>query len=1137
MTTSDLFEDLRGSDEAAREAALDVGRSWLVQAPAGSGKTGLLIQRYLALLARVEAPERVVAMTFTRKAAAEMRERVIEALAAADEPLAPRASPHDRRTRELARAVLAQDRRHGWQLTLHPARLRINTIDAFTTALARAAPLSTAVGALPRFVDDAQALHEAAARAALAHARPDDPAWRTFLQWLDNDARLAVSQLAQMLAAREQWPFALKPHDADALRADIERVLAAEICAELERVRARFPFRLVAPLVRHARQALEHFEAQDPDSPRARMLRSIVRATGVPAATADALPDWCELAGWLLTQKGTPASPTVRHGFPAKGTTPHAEAQKAAFVAWLTEAGRVPGLFEALHGVRELPPAAFGAEAWQFVAAVLEILPQVAAELVVAMAQRREADFTEATLRALEALGTGDAPGDLLLAVDARIDHLLVDEFQDTSNAQLELVERLTAGWQPGDGRTLFVVGDPMQSIYRFRAAEVRIFMNAQAQGRIGDVPVGTLELARNFRSRARIVQWVNEVFGRVLPALPDAARAEVAYRSAEPEDARPAPAPSLTLCADREEEAQAVVRHVRAAQAEGARSVAVLVRARTHVDAILPALRDAGIAYHAVELEPVQERLPTRDLVWLARALAQPGDRLAWLAVLRAPWCGLSLADLLVLAARDTGSILAALDDAATLAKLSRDGALRAARLRAAVAPALDARGRTRFALRVRAAWLALGGPGATQSALDLAGTDRLFALLDAHERAGDLPDFDAFVSATERLYATLPGADLEGVQVMTLHKAKGLEFDAVVLPGLDRSTKGGQPPLLRWKARDTGGQRTLVIAPVRGRVGAEPQPDPICEWLRRLDQAEEAAELGRLLYVGATRARGRLHLLAVGQIDTRQGEPTWKRPDSGSALERLWDALAQGIAPPAAAPAAPGIAAADEAADDAAPTAAPLTRMPPDWPWPVLGTPLPTPAAPPAALSTPTFEWAEATAAAIGTVAHRLLAHIGREGIAAWEGGRLARAAPRIRADLALAGVPASERYAAVARVTRALERTLADPRGRWLFDPSHAERRTEWMLAGRDAGHIAHVALDYTFVAEGVRWIVDYKTGSHEGGDPEAFLDRELERYRPQLERYGRLVRGLDARPIRLALYYPLVEGGFRSLEFAG
>ena len=154
----DLPDPAPTRDDAAREQALDVTRSWLVQAPAGSGKTGLLIQRYLALLARVEAPERVVAMTFTRKAAAEMRERVLAALVDAANPLPPDASRHEARTRALARAALEQDRRHRWQLVLHPARLRIGTIDAFTTALARAAPLSTELGALPRFVDDALAL-------------------------------------------------------------------------------------------------------------------------------------------------------------------------------------------------------------------------------------------------------------------------------------------------------------------------------------------------------------------------------------------------------------------------------------------------------------------------------------------------------------------------------------------------------------------------------------------------------------------------------------------------------------------------------------------------------------------------------------------------------------------------------------------------------------------------------------------------------------------------------------------------------------------------------------------------------------------------------------------------------------------
>src|SRR6185437_9545896 len=147
-------------DDAARADALDITRSWLVQAPAGSGKTSLLIQRYLALLATVERPERIVAMTFTRKAAAEMRARIVEALrnAALDVDDAP-TDAHDTLTRALARRALEQDRAIGWRLLEQPGRLRVVTIDALAAALARQVPLAEGLGALPGFVDDARALH------------------------------------------------------------------------------------------------------------------------------------------------------------------------------------------------------------------------------------------------------------------------------------------------------------------------------------------------------------------------------------------------------------------------------------------------------------------------------------------------------------------------------------------------------------------------------------------------------------------------------------------------------------------------------------------------------------------------------------------------------------------------------------------------------------------------------------------------------------------------------------------------------------------------------------------------------------------------------------------------------------------
>jgi len=151
------------SDAAAREAALDPTQSFIVQAPAGSGKTELLIQRYLALLATVQQPEQVVAITFTRKAAAEMRRRVQRALRAAADA-APSDQPHERTAYELARAVVARDRALDWQVLAQPQRLRIDTLDAFNAWLARQLPLLAGGVAAADVVDKPDDLHREAAR-------------------------------------------------------------------------------------------------------------------------------------------------------------------------------------------------------------------------------------------------------------------------------------------------------------------------------------------------------------------------------------------------------------------------------------------------------------------------------------------------------------------------------------------------------------------------------------------------------------------------------------------------------------------------------------------------------------------------------------------------------------------------------------------------------------------------------------------------------------------------------------------------------------------------------------------------------------------------------------------------------------
>ena len=128
-----------------------------------------------------------------------------------------------------------------------------------------------------------------------------------------------------------------------------------------------------------------------------------------------------------------------------------------------------------------------------------------------------------------------------------------------------------------------------------------------------------------------------------------------------------------------------------------------------------------------------------------------------------------------------------------------------------------------------------------------------------------------------------------------------------------------------------------------------------------------------------------------------------------------------------------------------------------------------------------------------------------------------------------LAVAGVPAVSMERAAQRVVDAIRSTLEDERGRWILDPRHEDARCEYALSGVHEGRLVSAVIDRCFIdAEGVRWIIDYKTGAHEGSGLDDFLDREQARYREQLERYAEMFRRREQRPVRMGLYFPLLRG---------
>jgi ATP-dependent exoDNAse (exonuclease V) beta subunit len=844
----------------------------------------------------------------------------------------------------------------------------------------------------------------------------------------------------------------------------------------------------------------------------------------MPGTAADDLPYWLGLADLLLTSGGELRRRLDKNcGFPAGKPGP-AAAMKEAMLALLADPA-LAALAPQLAEIRRLPLPSYPDDQWQILQALVELLLLAAKELWLVFREEAEVDFPEVAGRALRALREEETPSELLLRLDTRLRHILLDEFQDTSWLQFELLERLTEGWQPGDGRTLFVVGDPMQSIYRFREAEVGLFLRAQRHG-IGSVPLEPLQLSANFRSRAGIVDWVNDRFSRIFPATEDMACGAVRYAAATAiHPAGDGPAVGCHPQAGRDDagEAQRVVGLVGEALARGDASIAILVRSRPHLAHILPALRQAGLQYLAQEIDPLAERPVARDLVCLTRALLHPGDRLAWLAVLRAPWCGLPLNDLHALCRgqRQT-TIPTLLADPSALARLTPDGQSRAARAFAVLRKGRQQRGRIGLRRLVEGCWLALGGAACCDAAA-LEDAQRVFALLEELDRGGDLVSLDQLDDGLQRLYAAPDAAAGGRLQIKTLHKAKGLEFDTVILPGLGRRSRPADKPLLRWLEHPECG---LLLAPIepRGEAGR----DPIYEMIGRLEKEKAELEVTRLLYVAATRAKFSLHLL--GHITHNQSGEA--RPETGSLLEKLWPAVADTFAPePSEMPAA--VATAN------LPPLLPLRRLPVAWPQPKLvAAPLKyasvagsASAAGPMTRERPGLPGrAEEAERHIGTVMHYWLERISLDGLSNWSGERLAQMDLPLRRQLIALGVGGTRLAESIEKIRRALQTVLDSRCGRWLLS-AHAEAASEYPLAGIIDGEVMHAVVDRTFVdPAGTRWIIDYKTSQPLDGEEQAdFYQREGERYREQLTRYAALFRSLEpARAVRAALYFPMCDG---------
>lgn len=1189
------------SDTEARERALDTTQSFLVEAPAGSGKTGLLIQRYLKLLAGadVASPAQVLAITFTRKATGEMRERVLEQLhaAAGSEPMP--AADFAQTSRRLAQAVLARDRELGWYLLEQPGRLNISSIDALCGELAAARPVLTGGGALrPAETEEVVPLLAEAARRTLALLGGDDPELSAAIEALllhrDGNLDEVSRQIAAMLGGREQWmgllpdrgfapagPGAPGRLDDATLEREVlprlERALDEAICRALTRATRALPLTVLERLCKLAAE----MGTADGYGSNASPIAICSGKTQAPGETAAHLNHWRALIHLVIAR----SKRDWRAGFNSNQINFMINpGQKQQLKELIDELRADERLRDILCEVNCLPSAVYPHEQWVLAKALFRVLGRALAELQTVFEERGVCDFGEQLRRAQAALrgraADAGSTDDLPSSGGLPLRHLLVDEMQDTSSGQYELVELLTAGWGPAGGQTVFLVGDPKQSIYLFRQARVERFVRTLATGRLGkgELRLETLQLRANFRSSPELVADFNRDFGRIFPAEADPARPEeVAFYPASagrPDAGEPGTARlwhTELLPAAKGDEGRQQQRAARAREAaEICRivvdwqgrplpagrlqpwRVAVLARGREHLQATIRALRAAGLPFRAVKIEALGERQEVLDLLALTRALLHPADRTVWLALLRAPWCGLTLADLHKAAGGDDPAwsrrtVLASLR--AHREQLSEDGRERLDGFLAVMVPACEHPGVATLSARVERTWRELNA-AACSSPDELANAERFFELLDAFERPGGGAaglDLRTLETRLAGLYAA-PRLGPVAVELMTLHGAKGLEWDAVIVPGLERCTRASSRRLLDSLELDPEGDPLgdaplSIFAPIKSKGGAGQE---LNDWMASIVKSREKAERKRLLYVACTRAREELHLFAALTLN-REGAAS---APSGSLLDSAWPAasaiFAEHNGQTTQAP-APQLAVLDLAASaDPVQTAAAeapvravrvIRRFPARTPAPAERS-----ARTAEGFPSPRLAVLEGSFAArvLGNTLHSFLEELTRRLAAGTPADELLRELPtwaaRARAVLRAGGTGTSGLSAAGAQVLLGLRTTLLDPDGLWLLQP-HAEAASERgiVTAADDAQGHRTLRLDRTFLAgpqpraEGSthRWIVDFKTGTHGREGLARWLAGQRELYAPQLERYAAALRSPDdAAPLQLGLYFPLL-----------
>jgi ATP-dependent helicase/nuclease subunit A len=879
------------ADWPARRDAVDPCRNVVLEASAGTGKTRVLVERYVNLLRAGVDPDHILAITFTRKAAAEMRDRIIDRLREAS------------RSSEIDRAT--------WRtLTDRLGDIAISTIDAFCLSLLREFPLEADVDPgfdladdteVPRLIEESltQAL-----RVCRAVAREDDDVALVFAQLGERRLR---SGLAALLDRRLVAPHALRRY----LESGPKALTAASACrAAAERLRDIF-----TTLPHGLSTFLEDGPRRHPQF--AMLAADIVQLCAKPAGVDDrsgqaafrAFVD--RLRAYFLTQDGQPRGDK----FTGTGFT---KTDCLDDDAWKrhrrTAAGAASAVAEAIKGFRRDLNVVLSRGVWRIFAVAL-------AQYERTLDSRALLDFSGVLERAVKLLRDMDEFAQSRFNIEARYRHVLVDEFQDTSRAQWELVAQLVRSWGEGSGAgadvlppSIFIVGDRKQSIYGFRDADVAVLDEAAAfiaklRGQEGQ-DSARRAISVSFRAVPALLAFVNDLFGVIdkAPARADAFRYEESDRfpiddeirlKADPTDERGGTEPcggtgpcgvrlepdlgtepcgvrlepdlgmivADTVAAAADRVAAEIVRVLSTAtvrdRTTGVRrgaqpaDIAILFRSRDSHREFEKALERRGVCTYVYKGLGFFDAEEVQDGVAVLRYLADPHSNLRAATLLRSRIVRLSDPGIALLAP-DLAAAVIDPEAPDAIRQMSDDDRQVLTLLREAV-PRWRSWVDRMTPLELLNTLLAetayaheIQGPGQRQARENL---KKLRGMVARFQNRG----YATLARVAEHLDQLAVGDEanaaidaMDAVSLMTVHAAKGLEFPIVFVVNLGRGTGGIRAPIR--VASDAAGTAFVSVADYQ----SEADEDAL---------ARDREETKRLLYVALTRARDRLYLSAIVQ------------------------------------------------------------------------------------------------------------------------------------------------------------------------------------------------------------------------------------------------------------------------------